>query len=69
MQVTFLFRPGQGVVALFGRHGYVRMCACDKNENKYYVHTATGSEWFDEDDLESACGEGTTQAIHRILNK
>lgn len=51
MQVTFKYELKQGVITPLGTNGFLDMCGFNKAGNKYYIKTAQGGEWFDEEDL------------------
>jgi len=52
MQVTFKFSPGQRVTTPFGDLGIVSTAGVDEAGTlSYFVKTATGGNWFNEDQL------------------
>ena len=50
-KVTFKYAIGNFVITPFGQSGVISMAATDRSGLSYYVKTAQGSEWFDEDQL------------------
>ena len=51
MQITFKYELKQEVITPLGTDGFIDTCAFDRGGNTYFVKTAHGGQWFNEEDL------------------
>lgn len=54
LEVKYKFEIGSRVITPLGVEGIVSIAGTDKGGNHFYVKTATGSDWYDEDQLTAA---------------